>query len=217
MGYRNEGVFSDNALAQAGLNCFDEHGDRTLRFDEFQARHSLPLMDDCYALNLASEKEVWVYWYSSFSLMRLIALELKDFVPTMPVVGAHAIAAREGLVVCAVSCEEGERISLVSIPALSTEVVVPVDERGERVRFRPGVGSRFQALSSERGCDLRIGRSGRLTTPGRRHRLQTVQSEPRRIFRRRGSRCRTVTPPEAMQEAWSTPQNGQPAAPDRPR
>ena len=70
--YFDEGVFG-SGIGANGLVCFDSEGRDIFRFAEFAEKQNLPHIDDCYALNVASE-DVWISYYSDFPLV-----QLKDF------------------------------------------------------------------------------------------------------------------------------------------
>ncbi|MDY8022037.1 hypothetical protein [Paenibacillus polymyxa] len=63
--YFDEGIFGnygwDEPVGSSGLVAWNEKGDKIY---ENQAA----AIDDCYALNVVSEQEIWFYYYSDFSL-----------------------------------------------------------------------------------------------------------------------------------------------------
>lgn len=92
VGYNDEGIFS---ASEPGLACFDRTNKRVFSFADSVANDDHPTVssiDDCYALNVASEDEVWVYYYSAFPLVRLIGKRLDRIWPRAPGLGAHAFA-----------------------------------------------------------------------------------------------------------------------------
>ena len=92
VGYNDEGIFS---AMEPGLACFDRTGKRVFSFADSIANddHSnIPHIDDCYALNVTSENEVWVYYYGAFPLVRLVDRQLAGIWPRVPGLGAHAFA-----------------------------------------------------------------------------------------------------------------------------
>jgi hypothetical protein len=70
--YCDEGVYvGGGGISAQGLVCFDGEGMPVFRFLEFSRRHQLPHIDDCYALNVAGNGDVWVNYYSDFPLVCL--------------------------------------------------------------------------------------------------------------------------------------------------
>jgi hypothetical protein len=68
--YFDEGVFGNGIGAEGGgLVCFDEAGIPVFKYAEFAEKHSLPLIADCYALNVASSEETWISYYTDFPLV----------------------------------------------------------------------------------------------------------------------------------------------------
>jgi hypothetical protein len=94
VGYSDEGVYG--AAAEPGLACFDVDGKRVFSFADSVANDDdVPIIDDCYALNVASDDEVWLYYYSKFPLVRLIEKRLAGIWPRVPGLGSHAFAVGE--------------------------------------------------------------------------------------------------------------------------
>ncbi|MFP2906862.1 hypothetical protein ACLESD_17810 [Pyxidicoccus sp. 3LFB2] len=97
--YFDEGVFGNygwrmgggrNApIGQAGLVLFDDTGQRLSAYDAGGA--GTDIIVDCYALNVASDDETWLYFYSKFPLVRLRSGE-RPTVWETPLRGATALA-----------------------------------------------------------------------------------------------------------------------------
>lgn len=63
--YFDEGVFGETTLGNSGLVCLDSSG--KLVFDFQSIPHPcVQSMADCYALNVCSDEEVWVCYYTDF-------------------------------------------------------------------------------------------------------------------------------------------------------
>jgi hypothetical protein len=75
--YFDEGVYGEGISTQ-GLVCFDASGAPVFRYRDDVAQHKLPPIDDCYALNVAMNGDVWVNYYSDFPLVLLRGLEVKQ-------------------------------------------------------------------------------------------------------------------------------------------
>lgn len=74
--YFDEGVYG-SGISTEGLVCFDGAGAPIFRFREFARQNELPHIDDCYAMNVAANGEVWVNYYSDFPLVCLQNMHLK--------------------------------------------------------------------------------------------------------------------------------------------
>lgn len=93
VGYNDEGVYR---AGEPGLACFNADGKRVFSFaDSVANRDDVPFIDDCYALNVASDEETWLYYYSAFPLVRLVDKQLAGIWPRVPGLGAHAFAVGE--------------------------------------------------------------------------------------------------------------------------
>jgi len=101
VGYNDEGIFS---AIEPGLACFDRTDKRVFSFADSVANDEnpdVPPIHDCYALNVLSENEVWIYYYSAFPLVRLVDKRLDGIWHRVPGLGAHAFAVGEKSVVFA--------------------------------------------------------------------------------------------------------------------
>lgn len=80
--YFDEGVFG-SGIGQHGLVCFDREGKPLFKYSEFAEKNNLPFVDDCYALNVVDEDEVWLSYYTDFPLVLIKNFRLqrvwKDF------------------------------------------------------------------------------------------------------------------------------------------
>ena len=99
VGYHDEGVYG---AGEPGLACFDAAGKRVFSFaDSVADDDRVPVIDDCYALNVAADDDVWVYYFKAFPLVRLVDKRLGAIWPDTPGVGAHAFAVGERTVLFA--------------------------------------------------------------------------------------------------------------------
>lgn len=93
--YFDEGVFSGNPLSAQGLVCFDSQG--KLPFEFLKDCPAMPEecdgMADCYALNVASNRDTWLCYYTKFPLVHLREFAFKDAFPPPPeMIGSNAFA-----------------------------------------------------------------------------------------------------------------------------
>ena len=73
--YFDEGVYG-GGVGQGGVVCFDSSGDPAFRYFDFAEENELPFIDDCYAMNVVSEDEVWLCYYSAFPLVSIRGFRL---------------------------------------------------------------------------------------------------------------------------------------------
>lgn len=73
--YFDEGVYG-RGTGNQGAVCFDSSGRVILKYFEFAEPLGLPFVDDCYAINVVSEDEVWLSYYSDFPLVGIRAFKL---------------------------------------------------------------------------------------------------------------------------------------------
>lgn len=89
--YFDEGVFGDDPVSQHGLAAWDADGECVYRFQPDLA--GLDSICDCYALNVADDRETWLYYYTQFPLVLLREHRIARYW-NVPIRGAHAFAAR---------------------------------------------------------------------------------------------------------------------------
>ncbi|ORT88797.1 hypothetical protein B7G54_01030 [Burkholderia puraquae] len=93
--YFDEGVFGNfgwgSPVGASGLVAWNRHGER---LHAFSPPEGLGPIDDCYALNVSGDRDIWLYYYSEFALVRL---RNRQTVASwrMPVKGSHAFAVTE--------------------------------------------------------------------------------------------------------------------------
>lgn len=90
--YFDEGVFGNfgwqEPVGASGLIAWDATGRKRY---EFRPPAGLDAICDCYALNVASDDDVWLCYYTEFPLVRLHRQQVAG-VWKVPVAGSHAFA-----------------------------------------------------------------------------------------------------------------------------
>lgn len=80
--YFDEGVYG-GSIGRQGLVCFDNAGTPLFKYADFAEQNALPMISDCYAMNVDQTGAVWLNYYTDFPLIRLhnFAIEKiwKDF------------------------------------------------------------------------------------------------------------------------------------------
>lgn len=133
--YFDEGVFGDNPLGQSGLVCFDQHGEPAFRLGD-QPDSILKSMADCYALNVCSDRETWLYFYTDFPLVRLFDGKVAGSWQ-IPIAGSHAFALNEDRVLLGGSYDRRDVLFLGGLGESNFEEITPVDGHGQPLqRFR---------------------------------------------------------------------------------
>jgi hypothetical protein len=113
--YFDEGIFGNygwsDPLGDSGLVAWSSTGTKLYAYTP-PAGHE-PI-DDCYALNVTRGHDVWCYYYSDFSMVRI-----RDFVARdawrMPVEGARGLALEGRMVLLFGSYEAPNRLYLVQL------------------------------------------------------------------------------------------------------
>ncbi len=120
--YFDEGVFSGMGLGGSGLVRLDDCGRCTFRFPGTHGGMP-PDIVDCYAMNVASDSETWLYYYTDFPLVRLVDGKVEEVWPEVPVEGSPAFAVRTGMALFAGGYDDRDSLILLR----------PGDKRGTRL------------------------------------------------------------------------------------
>lgn len=131
--YFDEGVYSGNDLGSAGLIRFSERGEVLFRYDSLYAPHNVPVIDDCYALNVCSSKETWLYYYSDFSLVKLVDGKVEKSLHKMPVSGAHAFAVGSERVLFSGSYNKRKSLFLMDLASKRAKELRPVSQENRSI------------------------------------------------------------------------------------
>lgn len=125
----DEGVFGNTKLGGAGLVCLDARGRCLFRFTDVLGG-GVPDICDCYALNVVSDREVWLCYYTDFPLVRLVDGQVADFWPGLPVSGSSGFAVEGDMALFAGGYEDREFLFLVRLGEKRVLKVRPTDEQG---------------------------------------------------------------------------------------
>jgi hypothetical protein len=143
--YFDEGVFG-KGLGAEGAICFDSAGSPVFRFAEFATKYGLPMIADCYAMNVTPEGEVWLNYYTDFPLVRLRDFALEHLWQCAHPMGkAFAVRGPEVLYL-----HDGRFRTSVLEQLQEQQTVMTVDEHGAVLSLdkeaRPVVAARGSML-----------------------------------------------------------------------
>ncbi len=127
--YFDEGVYGDGVGKWHGLICFDAFGSPIFTYGEFAERNNLPFIDDCYAMNVVSDDEIWVSYYQAFPLVRIKGFELAQHCEEFGCM-RHGFAIVDGGVIFPKCYTRSELLRRKFAEPMETESLEPVDEAG---------------------------------------------------------------------------------------
>lgn len=142
IGYFDEGIFGDTNLGPSGLACLDDHGHILFRYDSLCGPKGLPFIADCYAMNVCSAQETWLYYYTDFPLVRLVDAKPAEVWRNVPKSGSHAFAVGRGQVLPCGSYRERNTLFLLDLGSMSLQKITPLDEFGHPLKGFRGIGRR---------------------------------------------------------------------------
>uniref|UniRef100_B8HNM5 Uncharacterized protein n=1 Tax=Cyanothece sp. (strain PCC 7425 / ATCC 29141) TaxID=395961 RepID=B8HNM5_CYAP4 len=133
----DEGVFGnfgwDNPVGASGLVAWDSAGNKIY---SFQPTDDLAPICDCYALNVASEADIWVYYYMDFPLVHLHRHKVQS-VWNMPITGSDGFAVAGNRVLFRGGYDDRETYHLFSLNGNSEAKLIQKlqleDKTGERI------------------------------------------------------------------------------------
>jgi hypothetical protein len=157
VGYFDEGVFGNTKLGSAGLVCLDDRGRCSFRFTDVLGE-GVPEICDCYALNVASGREVWLCYYTDFPLVRLINGKLDGVWPRLPVRGSSGFAVDGETALSGGGYDDKDSLHLVRLGEKKTLKMIPTDEVGRPLKKFSAFGRRdrlyLQTLEALHAVDL---------------------------------------------------------------
>lgn len=147
--YFDEGVFGGLELGPQGAVCLDRSGASLLKFHQLMGPSSG--ISDCYAMNVASDSEVWLYYYTDFPLVRIRDGHFDREWKGLSVTGARAFAVDGERALFAGNYKRLDGLFLVSLVGIHVEELEPVDADGERIAFVRafGRGSRLYLATEQ--------------------------------------------------------------------
>lgn len=139
----DEGVFGnygwETPVGASGLVAWQPNGQKCFEFEP----GDLDSICDCYALNVSSDEDVWIYYYTEFPLVHLHNRKIQA-VWEMPLSGSHAFAVSDGCALFRGGYDDGDRYHLFDLcegrkPKLLTHLELQ-DERGSKLAADRVVG-----------------------------------------------------------------------------
>ena len=119
--YFDEGVFGARrvSLGASGLACLDEDGTPQFRYTD--APGGDDSLADCYAMNVASDRDVWLYYYTRFPLVHVRDRKVARRLDDIPVRGAHAFAVDRGAAVFGPGYGESAALTRLDLKTKATQ------------------------------------------------------------------------------------------------
>ena len=132
--YFDEGIYGGGDVEHSGLVSLDASGAVRFRFwNDIAQSERVPPIDDCYALNVVNDSEVWTTYYSDFPIVRLRNRQLDRAWLDFPKRAARAMAVFKDRLLMARAYEKDEPMVLVDLIKRTVEQVDPVDDVGEQL------------------------------------------------------------------------------------
>lgn len=137
IGFFDEGVFGDplrtGGLGAAGLVCLNAQGEVSFRYaDQIAEPQGIPRIDDCYALNVVDQNEVWLCYYGDFPVVALSGKRLKKAWLDFPCRATKAFAV-SGEMLLMLSAYKNPRWILVDLKDRVISEAPIVDNNGSPV------------------------------------------------------------------------------------
>ncbi len=131
--YFDEGVFGSTGLGQSGLVCLDSEGSPVFEFASVVGV-DVPAIDYCYALNVCSDGEVWLCYYSDFPLVRLVDGKPQSIWNEHSVSGSPGFAVSGQAVLFAGGYNRKGELFLFSLDTMKCRSLLAVDDGDEQIK-----------------------------------------------------------------------------------
>ena len=139
--YFDQGVFGDTPLGKEGLVCLDDEGRVVFRFNDLAIAEEIPDIADCYALNVCSDRETWLYYYTEFPLVQIVDGNIAKIWTDIGSRGSKAFAVAEWQILFAGGYHKAEKLFLVDLDDPTNAIeCVPVDLDGKALEPFTGFG-----------------------------------------------------------------------------
>ena len=136
--YFDEGIFGNYGWNQPvgapGLICWDKNGKKEW---EFEPREGLDYICDCYAFNFDSQGNIWFYYYTDFSLVKM-DVDKNLTIWKCPTRGAHALNLDQNFVLMAPGYDQDYFTLYQAIPGqslISTKEIIFQSPNGGSIKM----------------------------------------------------------------------------------
>jgi hypothetical protein len=134
----DQGILDGGEPAREGLVCFNATGQLVWAYNGMM---KTPHILDCHAMNISSQKEIWVYSYPGFPLVRLLDRQIDRIWGNVPVGYYHAFAVNGKKVLFAERRHDNKlMLPLVELDTMRVEELVAVNEEGDPLSFHRACG-----------------------------------------------------------------------------
>ena len=120
--YYDEGIFGsrgwETPVGADGLVAWNASGEKVF---SFQAGEDLNRISDCYAMNVVSDAETWIYYYTDFPLVRIRQHELAG-AWSIPLAGSYAFAVSDSIALFSDGYERRNRYHLFQLGETFSDV-----------------------------------------------------------------------------------------------
>lgn len=144
--YFDEGVLAKDGPNTAGLACFDAAGRCVFRYDTaaMSPPSDVPPIFDCYALNVASDRDAWLFHRLPYPLVQVrdgnIHRAWSNLGQIAEVMGSRAFAVAGGKALSAGGCHARGRLFRIDLDTMDAEEIHAVDDDGMPVASEGAAG-----------------------------------------------------------------------------
>ena len=153
--FHDQGRFSGDPLSRHGVICKDLAGMLRLAYNDLVLPFGVDDVFDCYAMNVTSANETWLWYYGDFPLVRLLNKEVTevwtDLPERAPIGGSRAFAIAQHQVLFWGGYDNRDRLYRVNLDDSHVVEFTPVDAQGTPIEsfWAFGRGSRLYLDTEE--------------------------------------------------------------------
>ena len=135
--YGDEGIYKQNRpYSHDGCVAFSSDGEPVFRFGQVLGNDDLPAISDCDAMNVVSDSEVWLSYYTEYPLVRIVNGHVDRWWRNPWVQGSPAFAVDRDRILFAGSSRQPQSLVLVDLGTYLSESLTPVDSSGRELLFK---------------------------------------------------------------------------------
>jgi hypothetical protein len=126
VGYSDEGVYGSDSYGMNGLVCFNENGEPLLQYHDIYKENDLEAIDDCYAFNVTTNEDVYVYYYSSFPIVKIKDKKIAHVWSEIPLTGSSGFAIDKDVALFAGTYQHKNSLFLINLSTYEYKEVTPI-------------------------------------------------------------------------------------------
>jgi hypothetical protein len=153
--YTDYGVYGFGIGVQ-GLICFDKNMKKTFEYnDKIKEKNGFEYIDDCYAMNVFSNSETYIYYYDDFPVVKISDKVITNVLYDIPLTGAKGLAIGQNKIVFDGSYKEIDKLFSLTLDTLQLQKLIIVDNDNKVIEYTETT-CRHNKIYIQSGTDIYV-------------------------------------------------------------